>query len=348
MKHNRESKVMAFVLSTVATALLIAGCNFERRAWDTAHAQDSIEAYETFLDRHPEGEHAQEARSQIETLSFDQAMVADDIPKYEAFLEIYPGGPFSDRARARIEELTPAVLVRTVDHERHGEGAWVMTVRDAAGQELASYEEKSSRTTQFHYADGGLSSAESETYVTLDDGTRVLTKRVTDFDASETPVSQTLLSPDGRILGRYTLSVEKSYRQTSWEPVLFYTELPFTRHRYDDPNLAEISSHPAGEMGDEVGEVDDINVIFSRDFSGIAGVLPRASLPEPVEMDERSFDEVGFTLVREAGADGRLPYLDTVVAREGEISRWTRLIYSKVPEDCLPIFRNYLAEDPVG
>jgi outer membrane protein assembly factor BamD (BamD/ComL family) len=86
------------------------GCATTSADFENASKIDSLEAYETFLKKHPKGEYSQKARRKIELAGWETAKTQDNIAGYENFLaEMFLwnnySGTFNDAAKSRIEEL---------------------------------------------------------------------------------------------------------------------------------------------------------------------------------------------------------------------------------------------------
>lgn len=302
-------------LAIAATAWIsIGACDFDGRAWEKAQETNTIAAYEEYLSRYEDGKHVMEAG-------------------------------------ARIEDLTPAEIVMTVEHAKGSRPSddLVITIKDGAGEELDRYAEEAGRTTHFEYEGGGLRRARSEMRVQLDNGRRSQAKTVTTFDAYETPTRMILYSPDDNTLGTFSLDVEKSSFSTSWEPRVFYTELPFTKYDYDGEKLVEVTEHPEGDLGTEVGGLSDYHVVFSEDVASIVAVVPWADLSEPFAMGEVTIDEIGFLAVSRDGEIELLPYVETTMDEDGDGYRWRRILYTKVPKECRTEFQKFLSTgEPVS
>lgn len=95
------------VLLVILILILSFSCSAERGDWKKAKSQHSIEAYEEYLAKYPEGQHAVQAREKITELYYEQAESANTIEAYQDFLAKYPEGKYVIRARAklRITEL---------------------------------------------------------------------------------------------------------------------------------------------------------------------------------------------------------------------------------------------------
>ncbi len=81
--------------------LVFSSCSSEKKHWGKAEFHNTIKDYEIFLDRHPSGEFADEARLKIEELYF---LKANTISEYKYFLKRYSQGAFAEKAHLRILE----------------------------------------------------------------------------------------------------------------------------------------------------------------------------------------------------------------------------------------------------
>jgi hypothetical protein len=91
------------------------GCATVEGDFQAATEQDSIEAYQDFLKRHPNGEYASKAEQSLKTLveerAWDEATAANTQAAYEEYLRRYPEGSRSQEARRRAALLS----ITTVD-----------------------------------------------------------------------------------------------------------------------------------------------------------------------------------------------------------------------------------------
>jgi hypothetical protein len=61
--------------------------------------------YEEYLNNYPNGRHAREAQSALETARFEQAQWVSTIESYSNYINVYPNGAHIASARERLEEL---------------------------------------------------------------------------------------------------------------------------------------------------------------------------------------------------------------------------------------------------
>jgi putative component of toxin-antitoxin plasmid stabilization module len=81
------------------------GCASLREQWDDASNTHTIEAYEKFLSKHPDGEYAKRARYRLMELYYKKARDANTVAAYRQFLNQYPEGEFSKWALDKIVDL---------------------------------------------------------------------------------------------------------------------------------------------------------------------------------------------------------------------------------------------------
>lgn len=104
--------------SAVALALLVltGGCSREQRDWRSAQAADTIEAYTQFVQRHPDSEHAAQARARLAQLGeerdWTRASARDTIEAYRSFLRQHPDSKWAQEARIRLESFELAANER--------------------------------------------------------------------------------------------------------------------------------------------------------------------------------------------------------------------------------------------
>lgn len=85
--------------------VLAAGCSTSEKDWQKAEKLNTIEAYEAFLQKHPQGQLADSARQEIEELEWRRTVSLGTVEAYEAFLQKHSQGQLADSARQEIEEL---------------------------------------------------------------------------------------------------------------------------------------------------------------------------------------------------------------------------------------------------
>jgi hypothetical protein len=94
----------------IVAILAIAGCSRERIDWKSAEAADTQEAYDRFLERHPQSELATQAKARIAQLTEDQdwkrASAADTAEAYRQFLTQHASGKWAEEARIRMENFS--------------------------------------------------------------------------------------------------------------------------------------------------------------------------------------------------------------------------------------------------
>lgn len=90
----------------------VAACSRQDAGWRAARGEDSVAAYETYLERFPAGARADEARARIRALREEREWArADQLGTPEAFqryLGAYPEGRFATAARDRLSDFVLA------------------------------------------------------------------------------------------------------------------------------------------------------------------------------------------------------------------------------------------------
>jgi len=100
----------------VAALLTIAGCSAEQQDWRSAEAAGTSEAYQRFIDQHPDSELAGKARERVGEFAEDRdwtvASKDGTAEAYRAFLAAHPKGRWSQEARIRIESYALGSIPR--------------------------------------------------------------------------------------------------------------------------------------------------------------------------------------------------------------------------------------------
>lgn len=102
-------------LFAVGIAVALTGCG-ELQDWRSTQRADTLEAYETFLDRYPDSSYAPVAQRRatdlLEQRDWRIASEADTAEAYRRFLDTHPKGRWAREARVRLQNFmtTPGVL----------------------------------------------------------------------------------------------------------------------------------------------------------------------------------------------------------------------------------------------
>jgi len=117
-------------------ALTLAACNGESTAYTEACSADTPEAYQGYIDVHPEGMHIADVRHRQDLANFKIAEKANTAAAFEKYLEQHPEGKHADEARDEAKKLAwgEAEKINTVEvmvayKEKYGKGAAGMMVQ---------------------------------------------------------------------------------------------------------------------------------------------------------------------------------------------------------------------------
>jgi outer membrane protein assembly factor BamD (BamD/ComL family) len=98
-------------------ALCLLACSSNEADWQKATSANTVSAYQDFLKQHPNGQHADEARSRITSLEDEQAWMealnANTQGAYEQYLRNEPSGAHAQEARDRITGFQRAAAWKT-------------------------------------------------------------------------------------------------------------------------------------------------------------------------------------------------------------------------------------------
>ena len=99
---------LRLIAALIAMAAL-AACSNPEADWQQAESENTEAAYQAFLEKHPEGEWAQQAQTRLDGIKdgrdWENAQVADSIDAYNNYLLAHPLGAHMGEARQRISEL---------------------------------------------------------------------------------------------------------------------------------------------------------------------------------------------------------------------------------------------------
>lgn len=106
--------MVTFRAGTIALAAVLLGlcaaCSSEQQDWHSAQSADTPEAWQRFIEQHPESELATQARQRIaqidELHDWQRADGAATVEAYRSFLARHPSGRWSEQARIRIEAFS--------------------------------------------------------------------------------------------------------------------------------------------------------------------------------------------------------------------------------------------------
>jgi len=107
---RRNGLVLAMTLAGLLALATLAGCSREKIDWKSAEAADTVEGYDHFLERHPEGTLAVQARARVAQLNEDRdwkkATAVDTADAYKQFLAQHDSGKWAEEARIRVENFS--------------------------------------------------------------------------------------------------------------------------------------------------------------------------------------------------------------------------------------------------
>jgi hypothetical protein len=96
----------------VAVVALLAGCSQAASDWKKADSQNTIAAYQQFLQQHSDSEHASVARERVAAMQDDEAWTAakatNTVDAYQNYLASQPKGLHSGEANTQITDLKRA------------------------------------------------------------------------------------------------------------------------------------------------------------------------------------------------------------------------------------------------
>lgn len=93
------------VIWLIVIGLLFSGCASVESRWKAAQKQDSVAAYEAFIQKFPKSEYVASAHKRVEEIEFERASNVGTEMALEAYLKAYPKGSCSRMAMTLMEQL---------------------------------------------------------------------------------------------------------------------------------------------------------------------------------------------------------------------------------------------------
>ena len=110
---------LQWIVLWIACACALAACSRQESGWRGARGEDSVLAYETYLEHFPAGAHADEARTRIRELheerEWARANQLQTPEGWQRYLGAYPEGRYAAAARERLSDF---VLARAPPGDR--------------------------------------------------------------------------------------------------------------------------------------------------------------------------------------------------------------------------------------
>ena len=121
----------SFQLTVVVAALVFAAaCSSPQDDWQKAEAENTEAAYLLFLETYPEGEWAEKAQAQLDTIKdtrdWTTALTTDTVDAYNEYLSAHANGAHTAEASSRITDL-------------NRETAWLAAQQDGSKEALESF-----------------------------------------------------------------------------------------------------------------------------------------------------------------------------------------------------------------
>lgn len=111
--------MITFRAATVVLAaalIALAACSAEQQDWRAAESAGTSEAYQHFLEQHPESELAAKARERVadfaEDRDWSEAIRIGTAEAYRGFLGAHPNGRWAQEARIRVESFALGSIPR--------------------------------------------------------------------------------------------------------------------------------------------------------------------------------------------------------------------------------------------
>lgn len=128
---TKGAEVLRCVLS-IALALALSACATTKRDWQDANRLGTVEAYEQFLQKHPNAEQANDAQLRLRTLRYADARQRKTVAAFKTFLARYSGSGGADVDTLRAE--LPAIQAIEIAWETARQNNTINSYKDYLAQ----------------------------------------------------------------------------------------------------------------------------------------------------------------------------------------------------------------------
>lgn len=170
-----------FCLVLIVLGGFLTGCDRTESDWLKARQANTIQAYNEFLAKHPEGQRVKEAKSAIEELDWANARQANTEESYRAFLDQRKESRFAPEALEQLASLRFDPVIKTKSlvayreyaHEFVGTapGKQMQDLLDKIGKALELLEQTQQNVTSVHI---NASPSRGSSFIVLGDQNRML------------------------------------------------------------------------------------------------------------------------------------------------------------------------------
>jgi len=116
----------SFLVLCVITAGMLAACSSPNADWQKATQQNSVAAYQQFIQQHPNDARAEQARNRINALQDEQAWntakSANTLDSYQQYLQQEPNGMHAADAQDKVNGLQQAAAWQTAQNTNTAQG----------------------------------------------------------------------------------------------------------------------------------------------------------------------------------------------------------------------------------
>lgn len=105
--RRKEETVRIPVWVLLLPLLLSTGCSRDARDYEKAQRTNTVEAYQEFIQKHPQSKFAAQAKAGVEELLLKAAEAKNTIADYRDFLKRYPQSKHAPEVAERMRQLVP-------------------------------------------------------------------------------------------------------------------------------------------------------------------------------------------------------------------------------------------------
>ncbi len=99
---------IAIVLTSLSGLGLLYGCSSS--TWEEAQQADTYEAYQAYIEDHPDGEHVETAKIRSDSLYWASIQNDTTAQSFESYLSKFPEGQFQSEAQVKVNQLSAGGL----------------------------------------------------------------------------------------------------------------------------------------------------------------------------------------------------------------------------------------------
>ena len=106
-----------FIFQVLVISLALGFCSCEGRAFRNAEKQNTVQAFEQYLRKYPQGKHKEAANGHLAQLYYQKAAKARTVQAYRDYLRRYPASVVAPAAQRTLSELVDVEIKMLTDEQ---------------------------------------------------------------------------------------------------------------------------------------------------------------------------------------------------------------------------------------